>query len=423
MQSSSQEPILGIIISGGPAPGLNSLIQAAVEYSIRLHWKVIGFHDGYLHLITGNYDEVKANTIILNQETVLNASELGGSLVRTNRTDPTKTPERVANVVSMLKKFQIRYLLTLGSVEKITAAHFITQGVDPCTMQVIVIPLSIDNDVPLPEEQPTFGFHTARCLSQTLVKNLMVDAKSAPLWFIVETQGGHSGALALSIAEATSAPLVLIPEDFPNNDLTLKTIVDIIEATIIKRLALGKNYGTCIIAEGLIYALAKEEIDRLLPNREDRIVLDDVELSRSIRTELIKRLKEKNIPVGVTPKKIGYELRCNKPNSFDEEYSRALGYGAIEGFRQGHSNCIVVFKNNQTGYQSFRDIIDPRTGLIPRRLVNTKSQEYLITKQYTFQLRSSDMKNQEFVEKMAKAGNMSVEEFRNTFEHIVDNSC
>ena len=418
------EPVLGIICGGGPAPGLNGLIAAVTFYAKRLGWRVFGFHDGYLHLSSGDADAVRRNIIELDQKICARHYREGGSIIRTDRFDPTRSPRRVANVLQMLAEFRVKYLLIVGGNDKITCTHLITQGVDPHEMQVIVVPKTIDNDIALPGDQDTFGYDSARLFATELVKNLMVDAKSAPRFFCVETMGKRTGHLALSVAEASGAHVCIIPEDFGDKKIELKDICDIFEGAIIKRLAMGKPYGMCVISEGLINQMTSNSIQGLFENgyikygAEGQIVLDDAELSRAVSKQVNQRLTDRGISVRVTPKKIGYELRSQSPNAFDAVYVQELGYGAVEGFRSGHSNCIALWDNGMVSYKSFRELMDPGTGRIFPRRVNIESQCYKITRTYLSVLKERDFQDKEKLEKLAKAANTTPDQFIAQFGRV-----
>ena len=309
-----ENPILGILVGGGPAPGLNKVIASATIYAKSLGWKILGFQDGYRHLITGDLEEVRNNTIELTPEIVSPHSNSGGSILRPDRFDPTQNSQNMINIHKAFDILGIRYFLVFGGNQNISGVNTLMQGVDPAKIQTIVVPKTIDNDVMIPEGQSTFGHHSAYIFGSKIVKNLMEDSKSAPRWFIVQTMGKKSGHLALSIAGATGAHLAIIPEDFRDQRVTLEQICDIIEGTIIKRLALGKNYGVCVISEGIINQMTPSSIQSLYingfasSNSQGNIILDDVELSRAIVFELRKRfelkLNSENKIIRVTPKKL-----------------------------------------------------------------------------------------------------------------------
>lgn len=422
----TEAPVLGIIIGGAPAPGLNGVIASATFYAKQLGMRVIGFQDGYLHLATGSLEEVKANVLELTEDFVAPHLSTGGSIIRPHRYDPSGSQKEIHNVLSMLQEFKVRYLIIIGGNDKIATTHIITQGIDPAVMQVIAIPKTIDNDIPLPYNTDTFGFHSARKFCSELVMNLSVDARSAPRWFIIETMGRRSGHLALSVSEASAAHLCIIPEDFHGKQVTLSAICDIFEGAILKRYLAGKPYGVCVITEGLINFLPKEEIESLFKGGvvtrtvDGQLNLDEAEISRAIRNEMNARLTKMGIEVRVNPKKIGYELRCMDPISADMCYTRELGSAAIDGFINHHSNCMVVWENGNANYVSFRSLMNPQDGKIYPRLVDTKSQNYRISREYGWQIKKCDMDDPAKVEQLAKIAKLSPEEFHKKFDPVMD---
>lgn len=421
----SEERILGIIVAGGCAPGLNGIIAAATEFAHRLHWKVIGFQEGYKYLMTGDPEIVEKHTVLVTDELIQWKSTLGGSIIKTSRLDISKNLAAIANTFKMLKHFKIRYLLAIGGNDKIRICHNITQGVDPTQMQVIAIPKTISNDVELPSGQPSFGFHTARAFAAKLVRNLIFDAQSQPRWFIVELMGKETGHLAFTVAVASGADLAIIPEDFAQKQILLSDISDMIEGTIIKKAAEGINYGVIVICEGLLGMLNDEDkqyvyTSQNISNDPTTFSFSDVEISRTLAHDVQERLKKRNIKTMVTAKNIGYELRGARPLGFDAIYARELGLGAVNGFLLGHSNCVVIWNDGKIMYKSFRSIVDPITGTIKPRLVDTQGTEYTVGRGNMCFLTKQDFTDKAQLAKLAKVANTTTEQFLADFVHIPD---
>ena len=136
----------------------------------------------------------------------------GGSIIRTSRTNPTKTPEGVARVAESLKRLGVDYLLTIGGDDTAFAASRLAKALEGLT--VAHVPKTIDNDLPLPSDIVTFGFTTACNLGKELVRNLMQDAATTERWFFVTVMGRHAGHLALGIGGAAGATVTVIAEEF-----------------------------------------------------------------------------------------------------------------------------------------------------------------------------------------------------------------
>ena len=113
------------------------------------------------------------------------------------------------------------------------------------------MPKTIDNDLYLPGDRSSFGYHTARHWGVEIVKNLMEDAKTTGRWYFITTMGRNAGHLALGIGKAAGAPLTLIPEEFHDGTISFQKVAGILEGSIIKRLSMGKDHGVAILAEGI----------------------------------------------------------------------------------------------------------------------------------------------------------------------------
>ena len=421
---SSEAPVLGILCGGGPAPGLNGVIAGATLYALRLGWKVIGFLEGFKYLCTGDVELVKSKTMNLTYDVVSRIHFQGGTIIQTSRANPRKSPELQENVRKCLRALKVRYFLTIGGDDTASSAVSVAQGMDGHEISVISCPKTIDNDLPLPADQSTFGFHTARSLGMEIIRNLMVDSKSAPRWFLVEAMGRSAGHLALGMAEASGAHLCIIPEEFKKEEIEFEEVVDLVETTILKRLAYGKNYGVCVLAEGIVSKMSKKALYKLFGGKEPptdphgHILLDDAELSRSVANELLKRIG--GLGIRITPKKIGYELRCADPVAFDAVYTRELGYGAIDAFLNGHSAALIVRENGQVKPVQFKDLLDPATGRVRTRLVDVTSQSFKVARVYMWRMSRKDWGNKELIERIAKAAKMEPQEFIDKFSHTAD---
>lgn len=418
------EPILGILCGGAPVPGLNDVLAASVIYAVQLGWKVLGFHGGFNYLATSDLTTVLEHTVELTTDYVAPYTAKGGSFLTTDRFDPSKDGKYIDHVLQNLSQLHVRYLLVIGGNNKIMCVRNIAQKVDPSQLQVISIPKTIDNDIAIPKYVSTFGFHSARAFATKLVINLVEDCRSAPRWFVVELMGKQTGHLALSVANAAGAHLCIIPEDFGDNEIELKDICDIFETAIYKRMAYGKNYGVCIISEGLISKMSSNALSSLYKkgytthDSDGNIILDDAELSRAVCSEMQARLGKRGIPMRVNPKKIGYELRGCGPNSYDAIYGRDLGYAAVEGLRIGKSDCTVIWDNGDPGYIPTSEIIHLQDGKIIPRMVDLEGEEYIISRLYGWQLREEDLEAKRLAV-IARAARLTPDEFVALFGHVM----
>ncbi|HEV2879446.1 MAG TPA: 6-phosphofructokinase, partial [Candidatus Eremiobacteraceae bacterium] len=208
----SERPTLGILVGGGPAPGINGVIASATIEAINEGCRVVGIYDGFKWLAKGD----ATLTQELRIEDVSRIHWLGGSILRTSRTNPAKEKTTLDNAVRALRTLGITHLLCIGGDDTTFGAAKIAEAAGG-TLHVATVPKTIDNDLPLPDNMPTFGFETARAVGSNIVESLMEDARTTQRWYLAVTMGRKSGALALGIAKASGATLAVIPEEFPNS--------------------------------------------------------------------------------------------------------------------------------------------------------------------------------------------------------------
>ena len=208
------------------------------------------------------------------------------------------------------------------------------------------MPKTIDNDLDLPPHVDTFGFQTARHFGVEIVKNLMVDAKTTSRWYFVVAMGRKAGHLALGIGKAAGATLTLIPEEFAEPQVPLKTIVDTLVGAIIKRLSYGRRDGVAVIAEGLVARPRPETTSRELARRRARRARPHPHRRGQHRRHpqgagRRRGCSELGIKTTIVAKNIGYELRCADPIPFDMEYTRDLGYCAAKYLLAGGNAAMI----------------------------------------------------------------------------------
>jgi 6-phosphofructokinase 1 len=245
---------LAIVIGGGPAPGINGVIAAVTFEAIKQGLEVIGIYDGFKWLAKGD----TAHTIRLDKGEISRIHLRGGSILRTSRDNPTKNPEKMANVVRSLNNLGVKYLVTIGGDDTAFTATRVEQEAGG-KISVCHVPKTIDNDLPLPHGIPTFGFETARQLGSQLVENIMEDARTASRWYFVIAMGRSAGFLALGMGMGAGATLTLIPEEL-GNKISLNKVIAILAGAVIKRLDSGRNHGVAVIAEGVATRFDPEEL-------------------------------------------------------------------------------------------------------------------------------------------------------------------
>ncbi|MEK6785816.1 MAG: 6-phosphofructokinase, partial [Nitrospirota bacterium] len=249
---------VGILVGGGPAPGINSVINAATIRSILGGSDVLGIIDGFKWLMEGGTGQVRPLSI----EDVSRIHFRGGSYLGTSRANPTKSVEHLDNVLFGLSSLGITRLVTIGGDDTAFSAMKLEERSNG-RLQVVHVPKTIDNDLDLPFGIPTFGFQTARHVGAEILKNLMVDARTTTRWYLVVTMGRKAGHLALGIGKASGATLTIIPEEFQERPVKLQRVVDLLIGAIIKRLEHGRADGVAVLAEGLIEIIDSRDLGGL----------------------------------------------------------------------------------------------------------------------------------------------------------------
>src|SRR5215813_7632432 len=191
---------LAILVGGGPAPGINSVIAAATIRARLEGLDVLGIRDGFEWLMRGDVDHVTPLTI----EGVSRIHFRGGSHIGISRANPTKDADDLERVVISLLRLNVSMLITIGGDDTAFSAMKLEERANG-RIHVVHVPKTIDNDLDLPGYVDTFGFQTARHHGVEIVKNLMVDAKTTSRWYLVIAMGRKAGHLALGIGKAAGA--------------------------------------------------------------------------------------------------------------------------------------------------------------------------------------------------------------------------
>ena len=412
----NQHGKLGILVGGGPAPGINSVIGAA---SIRAHLEgvdVIGLRDGFEWIMQGDIEHIRPLTV----HDVSRMHFRGGSLIGTSRANPTKDPNHLTTAVDSLERLGITKLITIGGDDTAYSAMRLAEAAHG-KVQVVHVPKTIDNDLDLPPYVNTFGFQTARHVGVEIVENLMVDALTTSRWYFVIAMGRKAGHLALGMGKAAGATLTLIPEEF-GETISMKEIVDTLVAAIIKRLAEGRRDGVAVIAEGVVLNIDENDLESLDDVERDdhgHVRIAEIDLGNILKKAVRERLAEFGLKTTIVAKDVGYELRCADPIPHDMEYTRDLGYCAAKYLLSGGSGAMVTMQAGQFVPVPFDTMLDPETGKTKVRLVDVDSTRYSIARRYMIRLRRDDFEHPETVASFAEIAGISVDEFKKEFEPIV----
>ena len=420
---------LGILVGGGPAPGLNGVIAAATIDGINQGYEVIGIRDGFKWLAAGDVQQCRPLSI----RDVKDIHLRGGSILGTARTNPTKHEEQMRNVFTVFEKLGITALVTIGGDDTAFTASEVARR-SHGQIKVAHVPKTIDNDLPLPGSTPTFGYETARHYGVFLVRNLMEDARTTSRWYLIVSMGRAAGHLALGIAKAAAATLAIISEEFRGRQVTVDEVCDIIIGSIIKRRAEGGHYGIAVLAEGLIESMGEQGLVKALPagqlegfgkvvrDEHGHLRLGEIEFGRLMKELLTQRLEKLGIKMAFIDKDLGYELRCADPIPFDAEYTRDLGYAAVKFLLSPASEkygAIISFVDGKMNPLPFADMLDPKTGRMQNRKVNVDGEAYECACAYMIRLEHKDFTDHKQLAKLAAVVNMGPDQFRARFGYLV----
>jgi len=387
--NNKSEETLAILVGGGPAPGINGVIAAAAIEAINCGLRVVGLRDGFRWLAKGD----SSHAAELNLEEISRIHSTGGTMLRTSRTNPAHDEATLGRVVDTLTALGIRYLVCIGGDDTTYGAARIAERTKG-RIGIVTVPKTIDNDLPLPENAPTFGFETARAVGAAIVESLMEDARSTGRWYLAISMGRKSGSLALSMCKSAGATLAVIPEEFHSTNFELAQVIDTIVGAIIKRCAAGHDNGVVVIAEGIAERMDTRTLPAAAGSQTDpygHLHIADIPLGILLRDRVHAALKQLGIDVTVVAKDIGYELRCAKPVAFDVEYTRTLGYGAVRYLLGGGSGALIALVGGRATPINFEQLLDAHTGRIRVRTVDVATESYEVARSYMIRLEPEDL--------------------------------
>ena len=380
---------LAILVGGGPAPGINGVIASATIEAINCGLRVIGVREGYRWLAEGD----AGHTVELQIRDVSRIHFTGGSILFTSRTNPARDEHSLQRVIDTLTRLGVRYLVCIGGDDTTYGAAMIAERTRG-RIGVASVPKTIDNDLPLPENAPTFGFETARSVGAGIVESLMEDARTTGRWYVAVTMGRKAGSLALAMCKSAGATLAVIPEEFGGANFDLELAVDTIVGAIVKRRAMGHDNGVAVVAEGIVERLDSAALSSSPAVQRDaygHVSLADIPLGMVLRDRVRAALREVGVAGNVIAKDIGYELRCAKPVPFDTDYTRTLGYGAVRYLLDGGSGALIAITSGRVTPIGLPELLDPASGRIRVRMVDVSTESYQVARSYMIRLEPRDL--------------------------------
>lgn len=301
---------IGILTSGGDAPGMNAAIRAVTRSAIYNGLQVKGIYRGYKGLITGEIKEFKT-------ENVSNIIQLGGTILKTARCQEFRTPEGRQVAYETMKREGIDALVVIGGDGSLTGARLLAQEFDvPC----IGLPGTIDND--LYGTDTTIGYDTALNTILDAVDKIRDTATSHERLFFVEVMGRDAGFLALNGAIAAGAEAAIIPE--------FNTEVDQLEEFINNGFRKSKSSSIVLVAESEITGGAMHYAERVkneYPQYDVRVTI------------------------------LGHLQRGGRPTAHDRIIASRMGVASIQALMEGQRNVMIGIENDQIVYIPFAKAI------------------------------------------------------------------
>ncbi|MBR5541310.1 MAG: 6-phosphofructokinase [Bacteroides sp.] len=317
---------IGILTSGGDAPGMNAAIRAVTRSAIYNGLKVFGIYRGYKGLVTDEIQEFKS-------QNVSNIIQMGGTILKTARCKEFKTAEGRAQAYENMKKHGIDALVVIGGDGSLTGARILAQEYDiPC----IGLPGTIDND--LYGTDTTIGYDTALNTILDAVDKIRDTATSHERLFFVEVMGRDAGFLALNGAIAAGAEAAIIPE--------FSTEVDQLEQFINHGFKKSKSSSIVLVAESELTGGAMHYAERVkneYPQYDVRVTI------------------------------LGHLQRGGRPTAHDRIIASRMGVASIQALLEGQRNVMIGIENDKIVYVPFAKAIK-NDKPIDRELVNVLAE-------------------------------------------------
>ena len=288
---------IGVLTSGGDAPGMNAAVRAVVRTAVSMGIKCYGIHRGYNGLIEGDIVELTARD-------VSDIIHRGGTILYTARSPLFKTEEGMKTAIENCKKFGIQGIVVIGGDGSYRGARDLSERGIPC----VGLPGTIDNDISSTDY--TIGFDTAKNTAMEMVDKIRDTAQSHERCSVVEVMGRHAGWIALETGIAVGASAILVPEvsfDFEK---------DIINKILMTQQS-GKKHFIVVVAEGV------GNVDGLAKQIEERT---GIETRATV---------------------LGHVQRGGSPTVRDREMASCMGNYAVNLLSKGIGNRVVSYRDGK----------------------------------------------------------------------------
>lgn len=361
---------VAILCAGGPAPGINTVIGSVTKVFVNAGYRVLGLQEGYKTLFSDepNFEE-------LDFHYADDVFSRGGSALRMSRHKPKDAEFKTDFFV----KNNVKLLVTIGGDDTASTATRLSKFLHANKIKVsnIHVPKTIDNDLPLPEGIPTFGYQSAKEEGVKIATTIYEDARTSGNWFVISAMGREAGHLAFGIGTACHYPMIIIPEMFNKTKCTFDKITRLIISSMVKRRLMDIDYGAAIVSEGVFHFMSDEEIEgtgiNFTYDDHGHPELGNVSKSHIFNMLVQRKLKKLNLTIKSRPNELGYELRCTRPIAYDLVYTTLLGTGVMKLFQEGITGCMVTVDHKGTVAPLYLKDVEDEHGKVKPRLVNMDS--------------------------------------------------
>ena len=310
---------IGIMTSGGDAPGMNAAVRAVVRSALARDLKVFGIQEGYAGLLKNKIEEMK-------HDSVSNILYMGGTILYSSRCNEFRKKEGRTKAAETLRRYGIDALVVIGGDGSITGAGLLMAEHG---FPVIGLPGTIDND--LYGTDVTIGFDTAINTAVEAIDKICDTARSHDRVFFVEVMGRDAGHIAIMTAIGCGADALAIPE----NEDSIQHIADRVKKSRIS----NKHFSLVVTAEGKTATLVSEVVERVkqdLPTTEVRYM------------------------------KLGHIQRGGAPSAFDRVLASRMGLAAVDGLLGGKKGVMVGVIDNRVTYTPFNDTLQKHKDIDPQ---------------------------------------------------------
>ncbi len=329
---------VGILTGGGDCPGLNAAIRAIVRRASQHRYTSVGILEGWRGLMNGQTRE-------LSREAVAGILHVGGTILRTSRTNPIKMHDGAEQVEANFRKLELDALVAIGGEDTLGVANSLYQRGLP----VVGVPKTIDND--LGGTDLTFGFDTAVGIVTEAIDRLHSTAESHNRVIVVEVMGRHAGWIATYAGIAGGADAILVPE-FP-------IVLEDVCSLIISRHVKGKNFSIIVVAEGAKPAgndtVAEQKgLDAFGHERLGgigNVVANEIESRTGFETRVTT---------------LGHVQRGGSPSAFDRVLATRYGVFAADLVKDEKFGKMAALKGNEIVAVDLSEAVSELKTLDPR---------------------------------------------------------